>query len=90
MFKALFILTNRICYENDSAERVKEIKEIEEEKNIFEIPRLMSLTFFFRVSLINLDRANDKRVSFDGKRLLSRHKRISLVFLLSFKFLLTD
>lgn len=73
MFKALFILTNRICYENDSAERVKEIKEIEEEKIIFEIPRLMSLTFFFRVSLINLDRANDKRVSFDGKRLLSRH-----------------
>lgn len=29
---ALFILTNRICYENDSAERVKEIKEIEESK----------------------------------------------------------
>lgn len=55
--------TNRICYESDSTERVNAIKEIEESKKYFKIPRLMSLTIFFRVSLINLNHANDKRES---------------------------
>lgn len=51
--------TNRICYESDSTERVNAIKEIEESKKYFKIPRLI----FFRVSLINLNHANDKRES---------------------------